>query len=507
MDQVVSISSTSEVPPSDPHRNLYLLPAFLGAYLVIYFFIGERAPFNGGLGFDGVFYGHLAQDVPEILNKRIPEYYLDRILPSLVVWLAARASGVALSSPDRIVSAFHIYNSLLLLAAAFAWVRLSRTLALSTETAVIGAACLFLNWIVAKQYLYFVVQTDTTAFAAGVLVSLCVIERRLYLLVLTAFVASFAFKTIMPMAMFLIVFPTPAADRQPSWLESRLPLASAALAVLITLYALFWERLTVIAGGAQLDMLSLPLSIIVLAGYVWYIAHSIPFTRILASARIRGFKPIGFFFALWIARLALLSIMAKLFASDVAILDTKRYLLGSFVVAVAKPAVFLIAHVVSFGPSFILFLCNPRRIFDAAALHSAGAALFLIAMMAMSINSESRVLAFAYPLLVTFLCITVQRVGVTRGFVWVFLACSLLLSRCYLPLNALGMSGLPRGPMTDVSVLLQFPSQWFFMMIGPYMNWISYGINLCLFIIGGGIMIALCPGSQKHQSREYQALR
>jgi len=198
---------------------------------------------------------------------------------------------------------------------------LSRVLALTTEVAVIGAACLFLNWIVAKQYWYFVVQTDTTAFTAGVLVSLCVIERRLVTLALIAFITSFAFKTIMPMAMLLIVFPAPAPERQPARLEAWLPLSGAALAIAMTLYALFWERITVVGGGAQVDRITLPLSILALAAYVYYVARHTPLTRILTGCRIKGVKPISVFFGLWIARVAILAAMAAWFANARSDLD------------------------------------------------------------------------------------------------------------------------------------------------------------------------------------------
>src|SRR5215472_13436006 len=117
------------------------LTAALGCYLVTYYFVGERVPYNGGLGFDGYFYGRLAQDVPGVLGQRVPEYYLDRILPSVIVWLSAKSLGLSLASPDQVVSAFHIYDSILLVASSLAWGRLSRTLKLGAEVATIGWAC------------------------------------------------------------------------------------------------------------------------------------------------------------------------------------------------------------------------------------------------------------------------------------------------------------------------------------------------------------------------------
>jgi hypothetical protein len=481
--------------PSPPSKGLYLLPVIVGCYLLIYFFFGERDPFNGGLGFDGVFYGHFAQNFSAMLEQGIPEYYLDRILPSLVVWLGARISGAALSSDGSIVDGFHIYNSLLLVTASLAWVRLARVLSLTTPVAVVGAACLFLNWIVAKQYWYFVVQTDVTAFVAGVLLSLCVIERRLVSLTLIAVVTSFAFKTVMPAAMLLVLFPAPAPERRPARLEAWLPLAGAVIVVGITLYALFVEKIDVGSGGAKVDRSTLPLSLLALGAYVYYIADRTPVTRIAAGCRPHGFVVIGVFFGLWLARVALLAVMAAWFANTLDIMPLKSFMLGSFVVAVAKPAAFLVAHVVSFGPAFLLFLRYLRPLLDAAATHSAGAALFLVAGLALSVDSESRVLAFAYPLMVTFLCVVLQSTPAARSgrFALVFVAGAFVLSRCYLPLNALGMGALPHGPLNDISIILMFPSQWFMMMIGPYMGWPGYWTNLGFFIASAALVAALFP--------------
>jgi hypothetical protein len=75
-------------------------------------------------------------------------------------------------------------------------------------------------------------------------------------------------------------------------------------------------------------------------------------------------------------------------------------LVGFLATAVAKPAVFLLAHISLFGPAILLIL-----LVKAATSHSAGIALFTVAALAMILTSESRFLTFAYPILVTLLCL------------------------------------------------------------------------------------------------------
>jgi hypothetical protein len=479
---------------------LYILPSVVGGYLLIYFLAGERVTYNGGLGFDGYLYGHLAADFPAVLARKIPEYYLDRILPSLVVWFSAAILHFPLSDTDRIVKAFHIYNSILLVGAAFAWARLSRTLRLSTEAAILGSACLFLNWTITKQYLYFSVQTDTTAFALGVCAALCLIERRYLLLTVIAVATSFAFKAVLPMVALLIVFPVPVAERPSSRFEAWPCIMAAVVACAAVLYITLWSGFSLRAGAAQVDLVTLPLSIVILATYVYYVARSTPVFGILACYRVGPTEQIGLLLGLWALRAILLAVLFRLFANDAGVLDLETFVMGTFALSVAKPGIFIIAYVVTFGPAFILVLLHLRRVMEAAAAHSAGAVLFLIVTLAMAIG-ETRAMTFAYPFLVTFLCIALQNAGVERRFVIVFLAISILLSRFYLPLNALGMGALGPGPLTDIGDLLKFPWQWFFMNNGPYMAWLGYAVNLALVILAGVTLISGRSCRAAHQSQ------
>jgi hypothetical protein len=474
------------------------LTAALGCYLIVYYFIGERVPYNGGLGFDGYFYGTLAQDVPGVLGQRVPEYYLDRILPSVIVWLSAKSLGFSLARPDQVVGAFHIYDSILLVAASLAWARLSRTLKLSVEVATIGWACLFLNWTILKQYLYFAVQTDTTALTLGVCAALCAIERRPLLLAVVAVIASFVWKTVMPMTALLILFPHPTEMLDPTKVRTQLaaivPIAGAVVVGAIAIYVTLILHFRVEAGAAQVDLNTLPLSVLVLSIYVYYVARSAPLARIAASFRIGGLGAIAFFFGLWGLRALFLSIMFKLFGTSLNIMPLSTFVSALFASPVAKPALFLIGMVVAFGPGFLLLLWHLPRVMGAAAAHSFGALLLVIVTMALAMNTESRDIVFLYPLLIAFLCAALQEAGVERRFTIVFLACSLVVSKAYLPLNLVGMGAISSTErLTDVGVLMQFPWQWFLMNIGIYMGWIAYAVNAALTIGAAVVLFVVRP--------------
>jgi hypothetical protein len=272
-----------------------------------------------------------------------------------------------------------------------------------------------------------------------------------------------------------------------------LPAVAAIALVIIMLYGIFWEHFQPAAAAAPVSLTALPLSSAVVVAYVYYAVRSFSAERILTSCRLGRLDAIGAFVALWAARAATLAAMARIYANNTSIVDVKTFLIGSAVLSVAKPGVFLIAHLVVFGPAFFLLLWYLRPVVDAAARHSAGAALFLSAVLVLSLNPESRTMTFTYPLVMTFLCIAIQEFNISWRFVIAFLVCSLLLSRCYLSLNALGMEEVGPGPLTDYGALLRFPWQWMFMNIGPWMGWVGYVANLAMVGLVAAVLFALRP--------------
>ena len=317
---------------SERRNTLRYFPAILAAYLIVYFFVGERVHWNGGLGFDGTLYGHLSADFTGVLAQRIPNYYLERLLPSLIVWLSAALLHVQLSTPQRIVDAFHIYNSLMLVGAAFVWMRITRTLRLTPEVALVGTACLFVNWTVLKQYWFFVVQTDVTAFALGTFAALCVIERRPFLLTVVALIASLAWETVMPFTLILILFARPASVvtslKVPAKVATALALAATAVAVGYSLYATVLHPFHFGPGGDQVDLRTLPVSIVLMAAYVFYVGRAALLTTGALSLRIGPLRAIAFFLAIWFLRTLALWAMARHFGNGQGILDFVKFVMG-----------------------------------------------------------------------------------------------------------------------------------------------------------------------------------
>lgn len=465
--------------------------AALCCYLIVYFVVGERVPYNGGRGFDGYFYATLTQDLPHVLSQRIPIYQLGRIFPSACIWLGANILGISIASTDHIVSAFALYNSLWLVIAAVSWIRVSQKLRLSTEVATIGWTSLFINWTVLKQYFYFTVQTDTTAFALGVCVALCVVERRPFLLAFIALVASFTWKTVMPITFLLALFPQPVvtANTPRSRISTTLAVVGAVGAAAIAGTIVVWQYWVGASAGwqyrfqegeAQTDLSMLPLSLLLLAGYVFYVLRSIPFARIFAIPDLRPYRGVIFFISIWVFGIFVFAALKKCCANGVYMRDVSSFIVYIFSSSVAKPGIFILAMVAAFGPAFLLLIWRLPEIMNAAASQSLGCLLFLLTSVFLTLNTESRQAVFSYPLLIAFLCAALQDTKIDRKFVLFFLLVSLLLSEIYLPLNMLGMDDISSTKIIgDVNsgVLQEFPWQLVFMNIGNYMGWTGYLIH------------------------------
>ena len=368
---------------------------------------------------------------------------------------------------------------------------------LTPEVALVGTACLFVNWTVLKQYWFFVVHTDVTAFALGVFVALCVIERRPFLLTLVSLIASFAWKTVMPFTLLLILFARPASEVKsaevPAKVATVLSLAAVAVAVGYSLYATVVHPFHFGPGGDQVDLRMLPMSIVLMAAYVFYVGRAALLTPGALSFRFGALNVIAFFLAIWALRTLMVWGMAHFFANDQPVMDLVTFVTVLFVAPVAKPALFALAMVVSLGPGFLLVLRYLPRILAAGAVHSYGALLGVVFTMILALDTESRQLIFSYPLLVVFLCVTLQQqVGSDRRLALAFLACSVVMSKFYLPLNALGLKTIGNTQIADWNVLLQFPWQWLFMNLGISMSWIGYAINSVLAAAVALVLLIVC---------------
>jgi hypothetical protein len=319
------------------------------------------------------------------------------------------------------------------------------------------------------------VLTDTTALAVGMFLLYGYLAGRTWLVWLAGLIGAFSWPLILPTALVLLAFRRSAAE--PAVETGRVGVwwcIAGALAIALTsAWRVLFVRQT-IDGAEPIWYSWVPLAAALLCAYLavaaWWLIDRDVVSRLrhlFQQSRSRAAM----------SALSLLAVVvclrAVVFAPSGAPGYTlKQFLCAILVSSVAKPGIFLVAHVVYFGPIVLatVFLwpqvCERIRRQGLATVIVGGAAVLL------SVASESRQLLSFLPLLAAFVVQAIDDLPKRRWRDMTLLATGVVLSKCWLPLNV--------GPPTGS--LLEFPDQLYFMNQGPWMS------NLA-FLIQGAIVL------------------
>ncbi|HYP54502.1 MAG TPA: hypothetical protein VEQ42_13215, partial [Pyrinomonadaceae bacterium] len=174
----------------------------------------EQLTINRGFGWDGLWYSAWARDFyHHVFVERVPDYYVQRVLPSAFVHYGMRLLGAARTDAN-IILAFHVYNLALLALSAYVWGLAADRLGVGTKGKWLGFVFLFFSYAILKNNFYHAVLTDTTAFALGVLMFYFFLRdsRAGLLFVLAA--GGFVWPTTPHMAAILFAFPRPKENEE-----------------------------------------------------------------------------------------------------------------------------------------------------------------------------------------------------------------------------------------------------------------------------------------------------
>jgi hypothetical protein len=429
---------------------------------------GEHIAIADGLGHDGQAYADFAtRGLRVVANRELDSYRIQRVVPSLAVWLAHRA---ARSTPttESIVSAFMLMNVALVAAAVWCWTRVARRLRLSGSGRAYGAALLFGCFGVAKFTSYIPVLTDVWALALGFVFLVCYLERRPLLLALATLVGTFCWPSATHVGVVLLFglgFREPeAAAVRPAPL--RLDLAAAAVCALGYAWFARWLSWTPYEPGngvPKLEDTTLRLGIVLGAAFV-----AVAVARLANHATLwsptRWLRAVLSVHALMAAGVWLLArFAARRWASGGIIYDERDFLDCTVYTSLVRPGVFALAHALFFGPLVLCLYLRWRSI--ARRVHESGIGLTLVAALAIpfALNSESRRLFLLAPLLLPFVVAELDEIDLDR--------------RAWVSLLALGLAGsklwIRVHPDLETQ-LLAWPSQSYFMTMGPWMSWGSF---------------------------------
>jgi hypothetical protein len=456
--------------------------------LGILFACTEKIPVAEGFGYDGVVYGFLAVHWDEAWAHGLDSYFVQRVLPSLLVHLGL-AAGNAPRVAESAVQGFVVLNALALGIAAAAWVLVAAHWRLSRPTTVFGWVAMFGAFWCLKYTAYYPVLTDPVAFALGMLSLLCYLRGLNLALFTLSLAGAFTWPTAIPFALILLSFPCAGpSPLAPAARPARLP-AAAFAGVYLLMGIWLWMRLE--AGRLQLPS-SLdpvwrtwfPLGLVLGALYCYWGASRLLAGTALSDWRrwLAALSPRGLALALVLVAVAVLQQrMLAARTSAVAVTGFFERLDVTVATSAAKPGVFLVAHVVFLGPLVLLAIPLWDRVCHAVRREGPGAVLAALLALSISVCSESRSLANIWPAAAAFTLRAVDSVGWRpRHYLLASLAV-LISSQAWLVVAA--------GP-TDEDPL-RYPMQALFRQVGPWMTSDSYLMWLTVWLPAAALLLPL----------------
>lgn len=428
---------------------------------------------------DGSIYIRIATDpVAAIANKKIDPYYAQRLLPSSLVHLGLRLGGVA-PAPETIFKGFIFLNGIALLVTAWCWGAIARVLGLSRESFYLGAMAMFVNFCVLKFNGFYPTLTDLSALAIAMVMVVAYLKRKTWAILLASALGAFAWPVLLYIGVLLVVGggrhePGNGVSPEPQRAESAAVWGVAMLAGLACAGAAMYihVRLKYQHDGAPAFEQVFVLSAALLGAYVCLVVRPLlaGWREILGA--LAPWRRIATAIAVSALAVFAVAILIKLMASGPPRNTVKQVLLGLLATGTSKPGIFLLAHVVFFGPIVILLCFVWANACRAAIGLGPGFVAVFAASLVLAIGSESRQLMANLPFLLVPAVIALGSFVKQRGALICFAVSSLLVSKVYVRVATEGLV------YSQGAEFLKLPWQAWFSSIGYWMSSEAYLIQL-----------------------------
>jgi hypothetical protein len=431
---------------------------------------GERVQRADGLGWDGTAYAAWAQmDTAELLGSKVtPKYYMGRMLPSIIIHNVSKIVGYDIKSTARVIHAFYIYNFILIVIGIIVLMKIGNFYEWNLKIYYLAFAGIFLNFPVLKMSIYNPTLVDMTALILGLVTFYFYTIRKKILLSAIVFVSSFVWPSMLIPGLFLILF----SHNKSSYKNNNiLAVTITILAAAYAIYLYFIENLRLPEGVTQINYTLWPLSAILLFLYV--------FIGLRSTVDIRGV--VDSLRKLKIDDLILIAIIfflnryvINLFSSNENGPLTIREFLGyTFQAGLNDPLVNCVAHIMTYGPFFIIALLLWSDFVKSVRDQGLGLLLYIGIFVIVSVSSESRQLINIWPFIVIIVCQVLNKNNISWYFVFAITGLCLILSRFWLKINVAPLTYKPG----------EFPDQLLFMHAGPWLSHQMYWVFLAVVLI------------------------
>ena len=348
------------------------------------FFYGEIILEGNGFGYEeGAEFRELVLNFPErIGSHQVLKYYVQRAFPSFVLHYSFKILGITNPSNRDIINGFRAYNLALLILAVVIWQKITEEIKLSPLGRWAAYIGLFVNVFVLKLYFYRPVFTDQTAFVLGVLLLYFYLKRQWVGFWITVIVGSFTWQTMIYYGVVLFLFSKPIPEREKPLLFTRLRLD-----VVFSSIAVIWLLQTLREGFARgledkwwiLDKSVIYLSILIACVYFWLVLRSLLNFPLLYQIKDHIYSLISINLPISIAVYWGVNAVINTYGLDSAEYVYMRLFVRNAVYkAIGAPAVFLVSHIVYFGPLVLLTIFFWKDVVKQIQRFPIGLTLFFI---------------------------------------------------------------------------------------------------------------------------------
>jgi hypothetical protein len=451
---------------------LLLIFLITGAVAVRY---GEKIPVNEGLGWDGRHYVRWATNLTEGLqDKEIPNYYIKRIMPIAVIHLALRVSRVE-TNVESIILLFGLMNLALLFLTGIIWLRIARLLEFSLINTLLSLSSLLFNFAVLKMSFYYPVILDTFALFWGTFMLYLYLTGRDTLLLVSAAAGIFIFPVLFFIGSMLYLFPHNPTYKRPventkfarlvTALQGRLTkrfntllfflVSCGFIASFAYMYFIMGYRQKAGANSPDFNVTLLMSAACVLLYFYW-IMCSIDFRFLLGKLKNELIIK-RCYVVLALLLVSYMVIEVRSFHDRPSIYPFFGHVIYE---SLTNPFVFILSHILYFGPFIILLIMYRKRLVEFLDSQSLGFIFIIYFFLFLGIGSESRQFIMGLPIFIYALFQAINRLQFNIHFIGVFLAASFLFSKIWYRINKVPLTG----------EYLAFPFQRYFMALGPWMS-------------------------------------
>lgn len=476
----IRIRKPKGIKLSNPLRNKWFFPLALFIFQLLSALYGEKLPENGGFGWDGMAYASLAQD--GIKSWWANDFFIFRLFPSLLVNVAFKLFHISNSAP-HIVLAFGILNAVSVSIAAIFMRRIFDALQLRPAIRNLGLMLLFINCGILHFIKYYPVMTDAVGLCLGTIILYCYLKNHSIELIIAALFGAFTTPLIAIIALPLLLFPYKKMEYEalPPIKTKLLSLAGflyfIGISVYVTYVVKYWLNIPmVLQPKAALLPVGILASALVFAGLV----------RLFSNRLFFQFSWIKAQFSRWgiitlLIFLGLVALCKFLIPSNGASPYPASFFFFSHhtTCTYMRPLIGLSGQLNFFGSLSLLCIIFWKSIYTKIHQLGLGFTLSLAGVMLLfGQTCEARTLYAIMPMLALALLVAINDYQFHTFFYILVLAINLLTSKVWLTINYQWGNGW------DETGAANFPNQWFFMHLGPWMSekvWLSLLIMALVF--------------------------